>query len=158
MGVNRIGKGQTSGSVWQVLPPSFFLCPEDTHKHMTLPSLSRALVAAALLLLVAPAWGGEEEFVDELVASSSTPEASGVAEARTLVREGRYDEALAILRPLARGREVDASVLFQIGMAAVGASHKPGLTDDGGNALLDEAIASFHTMLVDRPGLVRVRL
>ena len=125
---------------------------------MMLPSLCRALVAAALMLLVAPAWGGEEEFVDEFVASSSTPEVSGVAEARTLVREGRYDEALAILHPLARGREVDASVLFQIGLAAVGASHKPGLTDDERNALLDEAIASFHTMLVDSPGLVRVRL
>ena len=125
---------------------------------MTLPSLCRALVAAALLLLVAPAWGGEGEFVDKLVASSSTPEASGIAESRSLIQEGKYDEALAILRPLARGREVDGSVLFQIGLAATDASQQPGLADDQRKALLDEAIGAFRTMLIDRPGLVRVRL
>ena len=65
---------------------------------------------------------------------------------------------LAILRTLARGREVDGSVLFQIGLAATGASQQPGLADGQRKALLDEAIGAFRTMLIDRPGLVRVRL
>ena len=63
---------------------------------------------------------------------SSTPEVSGIAESRSLIQEGKYDEALAILRPLARGREVDGSVLFQIGLAATGASQQPGLADGCG--------------------------
>ena len=75
-----------------------------------------------------------------------------------MIQEGKYDEALAILRPLAWGREVDGSVLFQIGLAATGASQQPGLADDQRKALLDEAIGAFRTMLIDRPGLVRVRL
>ena len=49
-------------------------------------------------------------------------------------------------------------MLFLIGLAATGASQQPDLADDERDALLDEAIASFHTMLIDRPGLVRVRL
>ena len=68
------------------------------------------------------------------------------------------NDALAMLRPLARGRRVDADVLFQIGMAAIGASQKRGVSEDARDALLDEAIAAFHTMLVGRPGLIRVRL
>ena len=108
---------------------------------MTLVPLCRALAAVALLLLAAPAWGAEEESAEELVASSPTPDVSGLAEGRALVREGRYDEALTILRPLARGRTVDANVLFQIGLAAIGASQKPDLADDRRDALLDEAIA-----------------
>ena len=71
---------------------------------------------------------------------------------------GKYGEALAILRPLARGREVDGSVLFQIGLAATGASQHPDTPEAERDALLDEAIASFRAMLIDRPGLVRVRL
>ena len=125
---------------------------------MILIPLCRALAAVALLLLAAPAWGAEGEFAEELAASSSTPEVPGLAEGRALVRKGKYDEALAILRPLARGREVDGSVLFQIGLAATGASQQPDLTDDQRKALLNEAIGAFLTMLIDRPGLVRVRL
>ena len=104
-------------------------------------------------MLSAPAWGETDEPV-----ASSTPEVSGIAESRSRIQEGKYDEALAILRPLARGREVDAGVLFQIGLAATGASQQPGLAEDQRKALLDEAIGAFRTMLIDRPGLVRVRL
>ena len=115
--------------------------------------LFSTVVIAACLVLSAPAWGETDEHV-----ASSTPEVSGIAEARSLIQEGKYDEALAILRPLAQDREVDGSVLFQIGLAATGASQQPGLADDQRKALLDEAIGAFLTMLIDRPGLVRVRL
>ena len=117
---------------------------------MTISPLLRALAATALLFLSAPAWSAGEE-----PPAASQP---GVAEVRTLVEEGRFEEALGILRPLARGREVEANVLFLIGLAATGASQQPDLADDEREALLDEAIASFRTMLIDRPGLVRVRL
>ena len=49
-------------------------------------------------------------------------------------------------------------MLFLIGLAATGASQQPDLADDERDALLDEAIAALHTMLIDRPDLVRVRL
>ena len=117
---------------------------------MTISPLLHTLAATALLLLSAPAWSAGEE-----PATTSQP---GVAEVRTLVGEGRFEEALGILRPLARGRAVEANVLFLIGLAATGASQQPDLADDERQALLDEAIASLHTMLIDRPGLVRVRL
>ena len=49
-------------------------------------------------------------------------------------------------------------MLFHIGLAAVGGSQKPGVREDLRNVLLDEAIASFRTMLIQWPELVRVRL
>ena len=115
--------------------------------------LLSTVAIAACLVLSAPAWGETDEPV-----ASSTPEVSGIAESHSLIQEGKYDEALAILRPLVRGREVDGSVLFQIGLAATGASQQPDLADGQRKALLDEAIGAFRTMLIDRPGLVRVRL
>ena len=117
---------------------------------MTISPFLRALAATALLFLSAPAWSAGQE--------PPTASQPGVAEGRTLVEEGRFEEALGILRPLARGRAVEANVLFLIGLAATGASQQPDLADDEREALLDEAIASFHTMLIARPGLVRVRL
>ena len=84
--------------------------------------------------------------------------AADVSGAQALVRAGKFEEALTVLRPLARGRAVEANVLFLIGMAATGASQQPDLADDERDALLDEAIAALHTMLIDRPDLVRVRL
>ena len=83
---------------------------------------------------------------------------SGAAEAEKLVRHGKFDEALAILLPLVRGETVDADAVFLYGLAAIGASQKPGIAENKRDALLDEAIGVFHTMLVQRPELVRVRL
>ena len=117
---------------------------------MTISPFLRALAATALLFLSAPAWSAGQE--------PPTASQPGVAEGRTLVEEGRFEEALGILRPLARGPAAEANVLFLIGQAATGASQQPDLAADERDALLDEAIASFHTMLIDRPGLVRVRL
>ena len=111
--------------------------------------LLRALAIAACLTLAAPAWGAVVQ-----------PKAStaGMKEARTLVKTGRFADALAILRPLARGRAIKPDILFQIGMAAIGAAQKRGVPETRRDALLDEAIAAFRAMLVRRPELVRVRL
>ena len=113
-------------------------------------SVCRPLAVVACLLLAAPAWGATDE-------PPPSPSAA-LAEARTLILQGRFEQALAILRPMALGETIDPSVAFQIGLAAVGASQRPGLDGDARDALLDQAIAAFHAMLVGRPELIRVRL
>ena len=110
----------------------------------------RTLAIAVCLALAAPAWGAGEE--------SPAPPTGDIEEARTLVQAGRHDEALAILRPLARGRTVDADIQFRIGLAAIGASQQRDVSETKRDALLDEAIAALRAMLVRRPELGRVRL
>ena len=78
--------------------------------------------------------------------------------AQALLQEGRFAEALDLLRPLVQGQEVDAGIVFLIGLAATGLSQHPGVGDAGREALLEEAIAAFRFMLINRPELVRVRL
>ena len=109
-------------------------------------NLLRALAAAALLALSAPVWGQQ------------APAAAGAAETRTLVQQGKFDEALAILLPLVQAGAVDSNTLFLYGLAAVGAADRPGIPEKKRDALLDAGISVFHAMLVRRPGLVRVRL
>ena len=118
---------------------------------MTINVFLRAMAAGAFLLLAAPT-------SNAAVNPPSPAPATDVSSAQSLVKAGKFEEALTVLRPLAGGRTVEANVLFLIGLAATGASQQPDLADDEREALLDEAIASLHTMLIDRPGLVRVRL
>ena len=49
-------------------------------------------------------------------------------------------------------------MLFLIGLAAIGASQQPGASGDVRDTLLDAAIESLRVILINRPGLVRVRL
>ena len=90
--------------------------------------------------------------------TTSRPRAVDAAEARALVDAGRFAEALAILGPLVQGKAVEPNAHFLYGIAAVGASRHPEVAEDVRDALLNEAIAAFHAMLVEAPGLVRVRL
>ncbi len=123
-------------------------------------------LAAGFALVLAPAGHASEGHpadgpaapTSAAVSDPVSALAAGLAEARALVRAGRFAEALRLLRPLARGSTVGAGVLFNIGLAATGASQRPGLSAAARTALLDEAIAAFRRMLIDRPGLVRVRL
>ncbi len=79
--------------------------------------------------------------------------------ARALVERNRFPEALAILRPLAlEDRPDQTDVRFLLGLAAVRGATESGLTDEEREALLDEAIAAFRSILIRRPDLVRVRL
>ena len=107
-----------------------------------------ALAAAVLLVLGAPAAFATGD--------AASPEA-GLARAQALFDAGRFDEALAELRPLTAGREIDAGAAFLLGLAAIEASRR-GATDAERDALLDEAIAVLRAMLAARPDLVRVRL
>ena len=115
----------------------------------TLERLCRALAAVAFLLLAAPAVGVAE--------SDPSPDA-GVAKARSLFKTGKFDAALAILRPLALRHPKHTNVLFLVGLAAIQSASRPETTEADRDALLEEAIASLRAILVDRPELVRVRL
>ena len=117
---------------------------------MPLAPLCRALALAACLLFALPAWGAQTE--------TGSPDAPGLAEGRALVHSGRFEEALAVLRPLAAERVVHADVLFLLGLAAIQVSLGPDITEEEREALLDEAIAALRVMLIDRPDLMRVRL
>ena len=116
----------------------------------TLERLCRALAAAfAAAVLAAP--------VPHAAESVLTPDA-GVAEARAAFREGRPAEALEVLRPLARRHPEHMNIRFLLGLAAIEAARMPGVAEADREALLDEAIVSLFAVLIDQPGLVRVRL
>ena len=130
----------------------------------TIPArLCRALAMAAFLLLAVQAPNAAEDAaapdadLAQALEDAPAPDAD-LAQAQALFDEGRFDEALAVLRPLTTERRVHADVVFLLGLAAIEASRKSGLDDAAREALLDEAIAALHEMLVERPDLVRVRL
>ena len=112
--------------------------------------LCRALALVACVLFTNPA-------LDAKAAPAPSP-AAGMAEARKLIGGRKFEEALAVLRPLARSPAAHDNVRFMLGLAAVEVSQQPDVPDARRDALLDEAIAAFHAMLVRRPELVRVRL
>ena len=116
----------------------------------TLGVLCRTLVAVALLLLAASAANAAE--------SPPPPPDAGVAKARALFEGGKFEEALAVLRPLAVQAPDRADILFLIGLAAIEYSQRPNTTEAERDERLDEAIASLRAMLIDRPELVRAHL
>ena len=110
----------------------------------------RALAVVACALFTTPALAAK--------AAPAPSPAAATSEARKLMGDRKFEEALAVLRPLARSPAAHDNVRFMLGLAAVEVAQKPGLPDARRDALLDEAIAAFHAMLVRRPSLVRVRL
>ena len=115
----------------------------------TLQRLGHVLAAAIFLLLAVPAPAAAE--------SALSPD-EGAAKARALFDKGRLDQALDVLRPLARGHPGRTNIRFLLGLAAIEASRLSGVAEADRIALLDEAIAALLAILVDRPQLVRVRL
>ncbi len=90
--------------------------------------------------------------------SARTGIAAVTAQAKALMAQRRFAAALALLRPLVERHPEHPNARFLRGLAALGAARKPELEKEMREALLDEAVASFRFMLIDRPGLVRVRL
>jgi len=118
-----------------------------------------AHAATVALFLAGPAVGAEKDPASSPPPAAARPaDASVVAKARALVGARRFGEALALLRPLTETGEVAADLVFLRGIAALEASRHPGIPEDERDAFLDEAVHSFHSMLVARPELVRVRL
>ena len=139
---------------------------------MPLTLICRAAAVAACLVFALPAWGNEHEAApptsaetadeaqapDEAKAPDAADQAAGQADARALIAAGRFVEALNILGPLISANAVDANTVFLYGLAAAGAAQLPGMPDDTRENLLNEAIGAFRTMLIEEPGLLRVRL
>lgn len=75
---------------------------------MTNPIFLHGLMVAALVSCVAPASGDVKKRKSALAVAQ--PAGCRVSEGRALLEVGRFDEALAMLRPLANGRAVDADV------------------------------------------------
>ena len=116
---------------------------------MTIFRTGRALAAAAFLLLAA--------LVSNAAENAPTMDAT-VATARNLMKDGSHDMALAVLRPLARIYPKRTNIGFLLGLSAIETSRRPNVPEAEREALLDEAIATLHAILVDQPELVRVRL
>ena len=114
--------------------------------------------AAACLLLALPAWGAEDAADAPSPPAPVEDVAGAEADAQALIDQGRFEEAIIALRPLLEEKSVDGNVLFLYGLASLEASQRPGREDDEREILLNKAIAAFHAMLVEAPGLVRVRL
>ncbi|MYA59538.1 MAG: DUF560 domain-containing protein [Chloroflexi bacterium] len=128
---------------------------------MVLNSVRYTMFAAVAVMLAAPLGAVGEEGGDASVAAPAqgiSDPAAVTEEAHALLREGRFAEVLDLLRPHVQGPEVDAEVVFLIGLAATELSQQPGVADAAREALLEEAIAAFRFMLINRPELVRVRL
>ena len=128
---------------------------------MPINSLRWVVFAAAIVMLASPTVAAGEDAGGAPVAAPDPTVADAsvaIGEARALMQEGRFAEALQRLYPLAQGTEVDADVVFLIGLAAMERSQQPDVSPADREALLGEAIAAFRLMLVNRPELVRVRL
>ena len=117
---------------------------------MTKRMISRVLVGLAVVMLLTAGLSGAQE--------RPSSAASGMAEARAHFRSKRFQETLAILRPLAKAYPGRKDVLFLIGLAAIQGSQLRGIGAADREALLDEGITALRAMLIDQPGLLRVRL
>ena len=122
----------------------------------TVSPLLCTLAAAALLFLCPAASSAEETRPSS--ATAGQPATDSVDEARALIGQRRFSEALVLLRPFIQRRPIEPDVLFLIGLASLGASQQPGLAEKARETLLDGAVAAFRAMLIDKPELVRVRL
>lgn len=134
------------------------------------------MALGACLVLILMAWAANGEPLEEAAPPSpavadnvdavgqagepetQAPSSAVLDQARALIDAGRFEEAIMVLRPLLGQEPVDGNVLFLYGLASLEASQRPGREDEERELLLNEAIAAFHAMLVEAPGLVRVRL
>ena len=115
------------------------------------------ILAVAICLVVAlPAWGAEDAPAPP--PSAPAEDGAGIGNVQALIDVGRFEQAIVALRPLLEQEPVDGNVLFLYGLASLEASQRPDRTDEEREVLLNEAIAAFHVMLVEAPGLVRARL
>ncbi len=78
--------------------------------------------------------------------------------AAALLGEGRWEAAFDILGPLAARDARAHALLFETGMATLGAAHRPGIGDVERDVLLDVSIGAFQALLAASPDLTRARL
>ena len=119
---------------------------------MTIKSVFHVLALALFFLIAGTATNAAGAEPD------GSAEIPGVADARVLIENGKYDEALDVLRPLANTYPKRADILFLLGLAAIERSERLDITKADQETLLADAITALRTILIDRPDLVRVRL
>ena len=114
----------------------------------TIERVGRALAVTFLLLVVSASNAADAPSVT-----------TDYAKASALHRDGRYDEGFRdILCPLSESYPRDTNIRFLFGLSAIKVSRLAQTSEAQQQALLDEAIAALHVILVDQPELVRVRL
>ena len=74
-----------------------------------------------------------------------------------MINNGEFDGALSILRPLVKTNPEHTNLRFLLALSAIESSRQA-VTEKDQEALLDEAIAVLHSILINQPGLERVRL
>ena len=119
---------------------------------MTKIQIGNALAFVTVLFLLAT---GAVLASNEEQPPSSAPDESN---ARALINNGQFEEALTLLRPLTKAHPGHTNLHFLLGLAAIEHSRLMQASKEEREALLDEAIAALHTILISHPGLVRVRL
>ena len=119
---------------------------------MTIKPVFHALAIALFLLIAGPTANAAGAELDQ------PADIPGVADARVLIENGKYNEALVALRPLAETYPKRTDILFLLGLAAIERSEQRDITEADREALLADAITALRTILIDRPDLVRVRL
>ena len=123
---------------------------------LNLASLLFGAVMAGLLIIPA---ASADEHVDAPVTQVATDAANAqVGTAVALLRNGQWEAAFAILRPLAARDPRAGELLFETGMVSLGLAHRPGITEAERDAFLDVSIAAFQAILAANPELTRVRL
>ncbi len=123
-------------------------------------ALFRCVVALVLLTLCFAGASADERatqpagITDGATHLSQDPQ---VNQACAMIEKRCFTAALEVLRPLVSGHPDTVDAHFLLALAAIGVAEQSTDTPRR-NALLDEAIAALRTILIDSPGLVRVRL
>ncbi|MEG9861043.1 MAG: surface lipoprotein assembly modifier [Parvularculales bacterium] len=123
----------------------------------TLPSRATLIALAAVVIFaLSPVSVMAESIADPVTPSLSSSGAS-MAYAQRLIDTGRFEEALKILQSLPPGDLSTIEALFLLGLTSLEVASRE-TAEDRKNALLDQTITAFRSILTNNPGLVRVRL
>ena len=135
-----------------VVPFLFSPYIHESNQKMTIKPVFQVLAIALFLLIAGTATNAAGAELDR------PTDIPGVADARVLIENGKYDKALEALRPMAKTYPKRTDILFLLGLAAIERSEQLDITEADREALLADAVTALRTILIDRPDLVRVRL
>ena len=127
---------------------------------MDIPRLCLTLLALALAALLTFA-GGAHVYAEGLEEDQPAPlpsVAETIDEARLLLAIGHFDEVLPVLRAHREAGSSDTDLFFLLGLASAGKVQSGQVPAPERQALLDEAVSAFGTVLDARPDYVRARI
>ena len=126
------------------------------HTGLNFASLLFGAVLTSLLVVPAGSTYGQDGAPATQSAAVSAD--ASIEKAAALLREGQWEAAFAILRPLTARDARAGNLLFETGMVSLGLAHHPGIGEAERDAFLDVSIAAFQAILAANPELSRVRL